>query len=103
GGLDFVRDLRGELLDERLLVTERPEVELQRFGLDALHVGLVVDFDRVEVRLARQRTQRGELVRRESHSCAALGSVKRLEHRGADYRPSRARRIWSAWSCAWAA
>src|SRR5690606_39011417 len=61
GAGQVVEDLVGDRLVEAAAVAEGPEVQLQRFQLDAQRIGHVFELQRGEVRLPGLRAQAGEL------------------------------------------
>src|SRR6478609_2383911 len=60
-GRQVVEDAVGDGLVESAFVAERPDVELERFQLNALAIGNVVEHQRGEVGLPGHRAQAGEL------------------------------------------
>src|SRR3954471_16410668 len=64
GGGEFFEERRRHVLCEHPPVPETPEVELHRLRLQESPPGSVAQFELVEIRLAGDRTERGQLVRR---------------------------------------
>ncbi len=62
GGDEVVQQDVGEMLVKDALVPKRPEVELERLGLDDAFGGQITDADLGEVGLTRGRTKAGKLV-----------------------------------------
>src|SRR5204862_5920323 len=76
-----VRDARREALTERALVPERPQVVLERLGLEAALLRLILDLYGAEVRLPGAWADGGVLGRRERHALG-VGGRKRLGLQG---------------------
>src|SRR5215467_5853180 len=83
-GVQVIGDLVGHRLVKSPAVAERPDIELERFELDALAVGHVLQIERREVRLPGARAQAGELRDVHADRVVALdfGVGESLELRG---------------------
>src|SRR5438132_2634255 len=70
---EIVGDPIGHRLVKRTFIAVRPQIELQRFQLDAFLIGDVADADGGEIRLPGHRADAGELRRLEVDLVVALG------------------------------
>src|SRR5581483_11716542 len=78
---EIVGDAIRDRLVKRALIAIRPEIQLERFQLDAFLIGNVANANRREVRLPRHRTDARKLRRFEVDLVIAFGTGiwKRLE------------------------
>src|SRR5690349_10488731 len=83
-GVQMIGDLVGHRLVKSSAVAERPDIELERFELDAPAVGHVLQIESREVRLSGARAQAGELRALHADRVVALdfGIGESLELRG---------------------
>ena len=105
GHVDGIRkvpgDQRGQVLGEDFPAVEGAEVELQGSGLDAFGGRQVLDVDRVEIRLAGDRTDGRQLLRTEVDQVKGALHPERVDLIAGGRIGSTEHRVGRGWSPGW--
>lgn len=94
-------DQRGQVLGEDFPAVEGAEVELQGSGLDAFGGRQVLDVDRVEIRLAGDRTDGRQLLRTEVDQVKGALHPERVDLIAGGRIGSTEHRVGHGWSPGW--